>query len=76
MFAASGHPEASSGEWSDGMIDDVVFSGSEERVADRLRELFAMGATEIIAHPVLAGDDRAASANRALEVIAAVGRTL
>ena len=76
MFAASGHPEASSGEWSDGMIDDVVFSGSEERVADRLQELFAMGATEIIAHPVLAGNDRAASANRALEVIAAVGRTL
>ncbi len=76
MFADSGHPEAFSSEWSDGMIDDVVFMGSEEQVADRLRDLFAMGATEIIAHPILAGADREASANRALEAIAAVGRTL
>ncbi len=76
MFADSGHPEAFSGEWSDGMIDDVVFMGSEEQVADSLQELFAMGATEIIAHPVLAGPDREDSANRALEAIAAVGRTL
>ncbi len=76
MFADSGHPEATNGEWSDGMIDDVVFIGDEEQVANRLRELFAMGATEIIAHPVLAGDDRAASNQRTLEVIAAVGRSL
>ena len=55
MFAASGHPEARDGVWSDGMLEDVVFSGSEEDVAGRLRELFEWGATEILAHPVTAG---------------------
>ena len=76
MFAASGHPEAANGEWSDGMLDDVVFIGDEEQVANRLRELLSWGATEIIAHPVLAGQDREASLRRTLELVAAVDRTL
>ena len=76
MFVASGHPEATSGEWSDGMVDDVVFIGDEEQVANRLKELLSWGATEIIAHPVLAGQDREASLRRTLELVAAVDRTL
>ena len=76
MFAASGHPEAANGEWSDGMLDDVVFIGDEEQVANRLRELLSWGATEIIAHPVLAGQDHEASLRRTLELVAAVDRTL
>ena len=76
MFVASGHPEATNGEWSDGMVDDVVFIGDEEQVANRLRELLSWGATEIIAHPVLAGQDREASLRRTLELVAAVDRTL
>ena len=74
MFAASGHPEARSGEWSDGMLSDVVFSGDEEEVAGRLRELFDQGATEILAHPITAGSNPQASMNRSLNLIAAVGQ--
>ncbi len=76
MFAASGHPEARDGVWSDGMLEDVVFSGSEEDVAGRLRELFEWGATEILAHPVTAGGDSQASMNRNLNLIAAVTQGL
>ena len=76
MFAASGHPEARDGVWSDGMLEDVVFMGSEEDVAGRLRELFDWGATEILAHPVTAGGDPQASLNRSLNLIAAVGQGL
>ena len=73
MFAAAGHPEAREAAWSDGMIDDVVLIGDEERVASRLRELFAWGSTEIIAHPVSAGPDREGSMRRTLQLIASVG---
>ena len=76
MFAASGHPEARDGVWSDGMLEDVVFSGSEEDVAGRLRELFDWGATEILAHPVTAGGDSQASMNRNLNLIATVTQGL
>ena len=76
MFAASGHPEARDGVWSDGMLEDVVFSGSEEDVAGRLRELFEWGATEILAHPVTAGGDSQASMNRNLNLIATVNQGL
>jgi len=41
-----------------------------------LKELLSWGATEIIAHPVLAGQDREASLRRTLELVAAVDRTL
>ncbi len=76
MFAASGHPEARDGVWSDGMLEDVVFMGREEDVAGRLRELFDWGATEILAHPVMAGGNPQASLNRSLNLIAAVGQGL
>ena len=76
MFAASGYPEARDGVWSDGMLEDVVFSGSEEDVAGRLRELFDWGATEILAHPVTAGGDSQASMNRNLNLIATVTQGL
>ena len=76
MFAASGHPEAREGTWSDEMIDDVVLSGDEETVAGRLRELFDWGATEILAHPVTAGSNTQASVDRSLNLIATVGQGL
>ncbi len=76
MFAASGHPEARDGTWSDGMLEDVVFMGDEDTVAGRIRELFDWGATEILAHPITAGSDPAASMNRSLNLIATVGQGL
>ena len=76
MFADAGHPEAFEGAWSDAMLDDVVFTGDEETVAARLREMLAWGATEVLAHPVTAGDDRESSLRRTLELVAAVEATL
>ena len=76
MFVDSGHPEAREGTWSDGMLDDVVFMGDEEAVAARLRNLLAFGATEIIAHPVLAGVDHDTSWRRTVELLANVDQEL
>ena len=72
MFAAAGFPEASAAEWSDAMVEAVVLSGSEERVAERVSELFDWGATEIIAHVVTAGEDRAASRTRTLDLLTSI----
>lgn len=70
MLAAAGFPEAAEGAWSDRMIDAVVLSGDEARVTDRLRELFAMGAAEVLVSPVAAGSDRKASQERTLRLVA------
>ena len=76
MFAASGHPEARNGSWSDGMLDDVVFIGDEETVTFKLKRLFDLGATEIIAHPVVAGADQAQSLQRTLKLLATLCKRL
>jgi F420-dependent oxidoreductase-like protein len=70
MLTAAGFPEAASGTWSDAMIEAVVLSGEESRVADRLQGLFALGATEILVSPLAAGSDRAASLERTLRLVA------
>ncbi|MDO8531568.1 MAG: LLM class flavin-dependent oxidoreductase [Dehalococcoidia bacterium] len=59
MFAAAGFPEAGeTGQWSDRMIDAVVLSGNEERVAARLRELYGWGISEVIVTVLYPGPDR------------------
>jgi F420-dependent oxidoreductase-like protein len=72
MFIAAGFPETSQGTWSDAMIDAVALSGNEERVAERLEELFSWGATEILVSPVAVGNDRTASLERTLRLLAQV----
>jgi alkanesulfonate monooxygenase SsuD/methylene tetrahydromethanopterin reductase-like flavin-dependent oxidoreductase (luciferase family) len=69
MLIASGYPEASSGQWSDAMIDGVVILGDEETCAQRIQELFDMGATEVLASPVTAGPDQAASLDRTMRLL-------
>jgi F420-dependent oxidoreductase-like protein len=76
MFEAAGFPEAAAGSWSDAMIDAVVMSGDESRVADRLHGMFALGATEILVSPIMAGSDRAASVERTLRLVAEVAKSL
>jgi F420-dependent oxidoreductase-like protein len=76
MFAASGFPEAASGTWSDAMIEAIVLSGEESRVADRLHELFSFGATEILVSPLAAGSDRAAALERTLQLVADVAKAV
>jgi alkanesulfonate monooxygenase SsuD/methylene tetrahydromethanopterin reductase-like flavin-dependent oxidoreductase (luciferase family) len=76
MLQAAGFPEAENGAWSDRMIDAVVLWGDEARVAERLQELFAWGATEILAAPVVAGSDRATSLERSLRLLGQLAQTL
>jgi F420-dependent oxidoreductase-like protein len=69
MFAAAGYPEASDATWSDAMIAGVVASGDEPSVERRVHGLFEMGATEVLASPILAGPDQEASLDRALKLL-------
>ena len=69
MLIESGFPEAKNGEWSDSMIDGVVIWGDEETCAQGIQELFAIGATEVLASPITAGADRAASLDRTMRLL-------
>lgn len=70
MLIDAGFPEASQGTWSDGMIDAVVFWGDETRVAERIQEMFSLGASEVLLSPIGAGEDQAESIHRATRLIA------
>jgi alkanesulfonate monooxygenase SsuD/methylene tetrahydromethanopterin reductase-like flavin-dependent oxidoreductase (luciferase family) len=76
MFADAGYPEAFDGAWSDGMLDAVVLSGSESQVEQRLREILSSGASEVLVSPVVAGEDREASRERTLRLVARVGQAV
>jgi F420-dependent oxidoreductase-like protein len=72
MLIAAGYPEAERGEWSDAMIDGAVFWGSEAQVTERIEEMMSIGATELLASPVVAGADRAGSLDRTLRLLGQV----
>ncbi len=75
MFAAAGFPEAGeTNQWSDRMIDSVVFSGDEERVAARLRELFGWGISEVIVTVIYPGADRKQTWTRTTGLLAKLSR--
>ena len=74
MFVASGHPEASNGQWSDSMIDDVVLYGSESQVAEKLQGMFGQGADEVLASPIPAGANSQASLDRTLALLGQISR--
>jgi F420-dependent oxidoreductase-like protein len=76
MLIAAGFPEAENGAWSDAMIDAVVFWGNEARVEERLHEMLDYGAAEILASPVLAGSDSAASLDRTLRLLGQVSQSV
>jgi alkanesulfonate monooxygenase SsuD/methylene tetrahydromethanopterin reductase-like flavin-dependent oxidoreductase (luciferase family) len=76
MLIAAGFPEAAQGTWSDRMIDAVVLWGNETQVEERLHELFAFGAAEILAAPVLAGSNRAASLERTMHLLGRVAQSV
>ena len=72
MLIAAGYPEAERGEWSDAMIDGAVFWGNEAKVAERIEEMMSIGSAEMLASPVVAGPDRAASLDRTLRLLGQV----
>lgn len=76
MFAGAGFPEASSGDWSDAMIDATALWGSESEVAEKLEGLLSIGATEVLASPVRAGSDPEASLERTLRLLGQVSKSL
>ena len=58
------------------MTDGLLIYGDESRIADQLRELLSMGATEILVSPVLVGDNRPASLDRTLRLLGQVAQSL
>ena len=74
MLVSSGYPEAAEGTWSDAMMDGLVIYGDETKVAEGIKNLFSIGAGEILVSPVLAGDDRTASLNRTLKLLGQVAQ--
>lgn len=69
MLIAAGYPEAKEGKWSDAMIEGVAILGDEETAAQRIQELLDMGATEVLASPIIAGADRATSLDRTMRLL-------
>jgi alkanesulfonate monooxygenase SsuD/methylene tetrahydromethanopterin reductase-like flavin-dependent oxidoreductase (luciferase family) len=60
MFQDAGFPEAREGQLSGRMVDALVIHGSAEEVKERLRQVPAFGASELLAMPILvAGDEQA-----------------
>ena len=76
MFAAAGYSEASIGTWSDAMVDATALFGNEEDVEEKIEGLFAIGATEVLASPVPAGPDEAASLERTLQLLGKVSKSM
>lgn len=76
MLIDAGYPEASQGTWSDAMIDGIVIWGDESRAAERIQELLSFGATEVLASPILAGEDRAASLDRTMRLLGRVAHSV
>lgn len=70
MFRRAGHADAADG-LSQSLVDDLVIYGSESQVAERLAERAAQGFGEVMAMPLIAGDDRAGSIQRAYAAVAA-----
>ena len=70
MLADAGFPEAAKGGWSDDMVNSIVLWGDEAKVAERINELFAWGAAEVLISPVGAGNDEAESIHRTTRLIA------
>jgi alkanesulfonate monooxygenase SsuD/methylene tetrahydromethanopterin reductase-like flavin-dependent oxidoreductase (luciferase family) len=69
MFEASGHPVGADG-YSDALLDDLVVSGTEEEVAERLTGYIADGCGEVLAAPVIDTADRDQSIARAFRAVA------
>ena len=69
MLVEAGYPEAVQGVWSDAMIDGAVIWGDEEQCAAGIRHLFDLGAAEVLASPIPAGPDPAASLDRTMRLL-------
>jgi alkanesulfonate monooxygenase SsuD/methylene tetrahydromethanopterin reductase-like flavin-dependent oxidoreductase (luciferase family) len=69
MFRTAGHPNAADG-LSPALVDDLVIHGTEAQVAEGLARRAAEGFGEVMALPLIAGDDREGSIRRSLAAVA------
>jgi hypothetical protein len=69
MFEAAGYPDVEGG-FSDELLDDLVVSGSEAEVAERLGSYIEAGCGEVLAAPLIDPEDRTGSFERAFAAIA------
>lgn len=76
MFGRAGFADVDGG-YSDELLDDLVVSGTESEVADRLASLVRDdGFGEVLAMPVLDPQDREGSLTRAFAAVAGANRSL
>ena len=73
MFAEAGFAGTPESGWTDEMLDEVLIAGDEAAVADRIRTVFEWGADELLATPIPAGDDPAATEERTLKLLGELG---
>ena len=69
MFAEAGFAGTPDSGWTDEMLDEVLIAGDEETVAERIQTVFDWGADELLATPIPAGDDPAATEERTLKLL-------
>ena len=69
MVDAAGYPDDAEG-LSMELVASLVAHGSEEQVATRLLELLDLGMGEVMAMPLIAGDDHEGSTARAFAAVA------
>jgi F420-dependent oxidoreductase-like protein len=62
MFADAGFPVEPGGRLSDALLDDLVVSGDDQTIADRLRALLAAGLDELMVMLVPVADEAAEAA--------------
>jgi F420-dependent oxidoreductase-like protein len=55
MLVDAGYPEAVNGQWTDKLVDEVILWGDAARVKERLAEMSAAGADEILIKVVQTG---------------------
>ena len=73
MFAEAGFEDVSSGV-SDALIEGLVVYGSESAIVERLSVILNEGAGEIIAHPIVVGDNPKAYEEAVYRVIVEANR--
>ena len=72
MFAEAGFADTPESGWTNEMLDEVLIAGDEATVAERIQTIFDWGASELLATPIPAGDDPAATEERTLRILAEV----
>ena len=72
MFAEAGFADSPESGWTNEMLDEVLIAGDEATVAERIQTVFDWGASELLATPIPAGDDPAATEERTLRLLAEI----